>query len=251
MSWILTRGLTTWRGEINTTFSSRDKTSDGTIGDAAHAAGTSGHNNENSGHAEYNDHDGIDEVRAIDVDKDLRNPKFSMEQLIQWLVSLGRAGKYLPFRYFIFNGRIWRKSTGWKTEKYTGPNKHDHHAHFSGDYTEKADNWTGILGLAAYVKKVTTPAPPKPVKPVPPVLTKPPALKHYALGARTLRAGVSAGDDVAYVQKVCGGVKYFGAIDGGTGDKFTAGVKRYQGIVGLSKDGIIGPKTWAQIKKIK
>lgn len=156
-NWVLTKGLTTWRSEINSVFPTRDKESDGSIGDTAHAQGTSGHNDEDSGHAEFNDWDGLNEVRAIDVDKDLRNPKFTMEQLIQWLVTLGRAGTYLPFRYFIFNGRIWRKSTGWKTQTYTGPNKHDHHAHFSGDYTQKADNWTGLLGLAAYVKKVTTP----------------------------------------------------------------------------------------------
>lgn len=155
MAYRLTVGLTTWRAEINDAFPERDKTSDGWIGDAAHAVGTSGHNNENSGHAEFNDHDGIDEVRAIDVDKDLKNPRYTMEQLIQWLVALGRAGAYLPFRYFIFNKRIWRKSTGWKTQTYNGPNPHDHHAHFSGDFTAKADAWKGSLGLAAWVNKNT------------------------------------------------------------------------------------------------
>jgi hypothetical protein len=149
--------MTTWRNEVNVVFPTRDKASDGTIGDVAHAQGTSGHNNENSGHAEFNDRDGLDEVRAWDCDKDLRNPKFSMENLIQWLVKLGRSGVYLPFRYFIFNRRIWKKSTGWVTQVYTGPNPHDHHAHFSGDYTAKSDNWTGKLGLAAYVKKITNP----------------------------------------------------------------------------------------------
>lgn len=249
MSYVLTKGLTAWRSEINLGFPTRDKGSDGWIGDSAHASGTSGHNNEFSGHAEYNDHDSIDEVRAIDVDKDLRNPKFSMEQLIQWLVSLGRAGHYLPFRYFIFNRRIWRKSTGWKTEEYNGPNPHDKHAHFSGDYTQKADSYTSPLGLVAYVKKITNPT-----APVKPPVAKPPAkpvkLPHYALGARELKQGMSPGDDVSYIQRVCGGTRYFGTIDGVPGPKFTAGVKRYQGIVGLKKDGIVGPHTWAWIKKI-
>lgn len=153
--WVLTTGLKTWRGEINEAAPDRDKESDGSVGDYAHAQGTSGHNPEESGHAEYNDGDSKNEVRAIDVDKDLRLALFSMEMLIQWLVTLGRSGVWLPFRYFIFNGRIWRKSTGWVTEKYNGSNPHDHHAHFSGDYSQKADEWTGKLGLVAYVAKVT------------------------------------------------------------------------------------------------
>lgn len=162
MAWVLTRGLTTWRNEINSAFPGRDKESDGSVGDLGHQVGISGHNPDKTGRAEYKDGDSKDEVRAIDVDKDLRNPKFTMEQLIQWLVSLGRAGVYLPWRYFIYNGRIWRKATGWATQAYHGPNPHDHHAHFSGDFTEKADEWTGFLGLVAYVKKMTTkPAPVK------------------------------------------------------------------------------------------
>jgi hypothetical protein len=150
-SWVLTRGLTTWRAEINSTFPDREKYTDGSIGDSSHSGSTSGHNPDITGRAEYRDGDGKNEVRAIDVDKDLRST-VTMEQLIQFLVRLGRAGVYLPFRYFIYNGRIWRKATGWKTEVYTGANSHDQHAHFSGDYTQKADEWTGSLGLASLVE---------------------------------------------------------------------------------------------------
>lgn len=243
---VLTRGLTNWRGEINTVFPNRKKHSDGWIGDQRHQTGSSGHNPDITGKAEYRDGDSKNEVRAIDVDKDLMNPKFSMEQLIQWLVTLGRAGKYIPFRYFIYKGRIWRRSNGWKTETYTGSNKHNEHAHFSGDYTQKADEWAGSLGLAAYVKQVTTPKPP--AKPVPVVKGMP----QYALGARTpLKAGMSKGSDVQHIQRVAGGKKYFGTADGIPGPKFTSGVKRYQGIVGLPKTGVVDAKTWAQIKKIK
>lgn len=154
---VLTRGLTSWRSEINEVFPTRDKESDGWIGDQRHQAGSSGHNPDITGNAEYKDHDSKNEVRAIDVDKDLRNPKYSMEQLIQWLVTRARAGLYVPFRYFIFNGRIWSRSDGWKTRKYNGPNKHDKHAHFSGDYNQQADEWTGKLGLAVEVARVTKP----------------------------------------------------------------------------------------------
>lgn len=148
MAAVLTRGLTTWRGEINAVFPNRDKATDGWLGDSSHAGGTSGHNPDITGRAEYRDGDAKDEVRSIDVDKDLRSV-ITMEQLIQFLVRLGRAGVYLPFRYFIYDGRIWRKATGWKTEVYTGANDHSGHAHFSGDYTQKADEWTGTLGLAS------------------------------------------------------------------------------------------------------
>lgn len=150
MAWVLTRGLTTWRNEINTTFPNREKYTDGSVGDSSHSGSTSGHNPDRTGRAEYRDGDAKDEVRAIDVDKDLRST-VTMEQVIQYLVRMGRAGVYLPFRYFIYRGRIWRKATGWKTEVYTGANKHDQHAHFSGDYTQKADEWTGSLGLASLV----------------------------------------------------------------------------------------------------
>ncbi len=150
MAWVLTRGLRTWFDEIDRVFPNRDKATDGTKGDSSHSGSTSGHNPDITGKAEFRDGDSKDEVRAIDVDKDLRS-KITMEQLIQFLVLLGRAGVYLPFRYFIYNGRIWRKSTGWKTEVYTGANDHSGHAHFSGDYTQKADEWTGSLGIAQLV----------------------------------------------------------------------------------------------------
>jgi hypothetical protein len=151
MPWVLTRGLTTWRNEINTVFPNREKYTDGSVGDSSHSGSTSGHNPDITGKAEYRDRDSKDEVRAIDVDKDLRST-VTMEQVIQYLVRLGRAGVYLPFRYFIYRGRIWRKSTGWKTEVYTGANNHNEHAHFSGDYTQKADEWGYPLGLAALVE---------------------------------------------------------------------------------------------------
>lgn len=228
MSWVLTKGLTSWRSEINAVFPKRDKESDGSIGDTIHAQGVSGHNNENSGHAEFNDFDGLDEVRAIDVDKDLKNPKFSMEQLIQWLVTLGRAGTYLPFRYFIYNKRIWAKSTGWKTRTYTGPNPHDHHAHFSGDYTQKADNWTGKLGLLAYVLKVTGSS----------ASTKGPTkVTHQYFNA--------------HLPVIPYGHDDRDGIVGTDGKKDEAWyVKRFQSVHGLDADGIYGNQTRDKIKSL-
>jgi hypothetical protein len=151
MAWVLTRGLNTVRAEFNSVFPGRDKASDGSVGDLAHQTGSSGHNPDRTGKAEYRDGDAKDEVRAIDVDRDLV-PGSSidwMELVIQYLVKKARAGGYIPFRYMIYKGRIWSRTDGWKTRTYTGANKHDKHAHFSGDYTQTADEWTGSLGLAS------------------------------------------------------------------------------------------------------
>ena len=150
MDWVLTKGLNTVRAEFNSVFPGRDKTTDGSVGDLAHQSGSSGHNPDRTGKAEYKDGDSLDEVRAIDVDRDLVPGSATdwMELVVQYLVKKARAGGYIPFRYIIYKGRIWARSDGWKTRTYTGANKHDKHAHFSGDYTQTADNWTGSLGLS-------------------------------------------------------------------------------------------------------
>lgn len=147
-SWELTIGLTTVTAEFNTVFPNRDKTSDGSIGDQAHQGSKSGHNPDRTGNAEYKDGDAKNEVRAKDLDKDLRS-SVTMEQVVQYLVRRARAGIYVPFRYLIYNGRIWSRTDGWKTRTYTGSNKHTQHLHLSGDYTQTADNWRGTLGLAS------------------------------------------------------------------------------------------------------
>jgi hypothetical protein len=151
VAWVLTRGLTTVRNEFNAVFPGRDKASDGSVGDLAHQTSSSGHNPDRTGRAEYKDGDSLDEVRAIDVDRDLVRGSGTdwMELVVQYLVRKARAGGYIPFRYIIYKRRIWSRTDGWKTRTYTGANKHDKHAHFSGDYTQTADNWTGSLGLAS------------------------------------------------------------------------------------------------------
>lgn len=151
MAWVLTRGLTTVRSEFNAVFPGRDKASDGSVGDLAHQTSSSGHNPDRTGRAEYKDGDSLDEVRAIDVDRDLVPGSGTdwMELVVQYLVRKARAGEYIPFRYIIYKRRIWSRTDGWQTRTYTGANKHDKHAHFSGGYTQTADNWTGSLGLAS------------------------------------------------------------------------------------------------------
>lgn len=242
---VLTIGLQTVRSEFNAVFPKRDKASDGWIGDQAHQGGTSGHNPDRTGRAEYRDGDSLDEVRAIDVDKDLRDAsgrKVTMEQVVQYLIKRARSGVYVPFRYLIYNGRIWSRSDGWKTRTYTGANKHTEHLHASGDYTQTADGWKGTLGLKTLTTVVVVRPPSKPTP-------KPTGLKDYPNGSRVNSVDKnSEGQDVLALQAFIG--ERAGKADGKFGDKTRAGVRWYQDMRGLKVDGVAGPKTWAPIVKI-
>lgn len=200
---VLTLGLTTVRAEFNDVFPGRDKATDGWIAGGGHTVTGTGHVGDKTGAAEYKDGDAKDEVRAIDVDKDLvpSSGVDWMELVIQFLVKKGRAGAYLPFRYFIYKGRIWRKANGWATEVYTGENKHTEHAHFSGDYTQTADEWTGSLGLSAL------------------------------RGGDMLVKKGDSGQEVIFWQYVLGDLGYgalLGEIDGDYGPKMEAAVNAYR-----------------------
>jgi hypothetical protein len=143
MAWALTPMQVNHRNQLNSRFPSRSKTSDGSIGDYQHTQGTSGHNPDDTAenNAEWDgDADSTQDVRAIDVDKDLNDPHgATREMVIQHYVKKFREGRWAPFRYIIYKGRIWRKTNGWLTETYSGSNGHFEHAHFSGDYSEAAD----------------------------------------------------------------------------------------------------------------
>lgn len=136
------------------------------------------------------------------------------------------------------------------------------HLHFSFLRSKCGDFWsmwallTVLMGAPVAEWKASLPATaPKPptTKPTP----KPTAgLPRHELGSRVLRyrdergrplSTPMRGTDVLYVQTFCGGEAHFGKLDGIVGAKFEAGVKRYQRIVGLKEDGIVGPKTWAKM----
>lgn len=159
MAWVLTKGLSAFRDELNAVFPGRDKTTDGSIGDQSHAnSSSSGHNPDRTGNAEFKDGDSLDEVRAIDIDRDLVPGSSTdwMLVLIRWLIEGMRAGRWkvVPFRYIIYRPAgssvtyIWHVNTGWGSRVYTGSNIHDKHAHFSGGWSAAADSRTGLLGIA-------------------------------------------------------------------------------------------------------
>lgn len=113
------------REQIDDAFPDRDRTSDGWIGDAKHAARKSDHNPTVEGI-----------VRAIDIDADLRSHKSEAFDLADQLRLLARSDKRIS--YIIFNGKIasWRGNYKWRV--YKGINPHKTHIHCS--FTAKGDH---------------------------------------------------------------------------------------------------------------
>ena len=122
--WLCKAGETL-RGQINATYPDRDKTSDGWLGDARHAARKSDHNPDSS--AEY-------VVRAIDIDKDLVRSKLDYAADLADQLRLSKDGR---IAYIIFRGRIASSKKSWAWRSYDGINRHDHHIHIS--FTSKGD----------------------------------------------------------------------------------------------------------------
>jgi hypothetical protein len=145
MAWVLTKGLQNLRNQVNEAFPDRDKDSDGTIGDLAHMGRTSGHNADDTSGSKPEwdgDPDDTAEVRAWDMDVNLNAPPATAQQVVDHIRHL--PGVSAVLRYMIYNRRIYKASNGWYPEAYDGPSPHTEHIHFSGAYSQAADNNTSF-----------------------------------------------------------------------------------------------------------
>ena len=121
MGWRNCRASLTLIAEINARWPGRDRASDGTIGDAAHATRTTDHN-------PWVIVAGTGVVRARDIDRD----GVDMPSLMEHLRRLGAAGdpRLTGGGYLIYQSRITLPDfRGWA--KYLGSNPHDKHGHVS------------------------------------------------------------------------------------------------------------------------
>ena len=115
-------------------------------GDAAHAAGVSGHNEDDTSgvKAELQDADTVPEHRAVDVMLGKAFSKAQADALVARLLAdpAARARLY----YIIWNGYIWSRSTGWTKRKYNGSDQHTNHVHLSGWAAddENAAGWPAV-----------------------------------------------------------------------------------------------------------
>jgi len=125
----LSKAASQLREQFDDSYPSRDRTSDGWIGDTRHAARPSDHNPDVDGW-----------VRAIDVDRDLsgRSKPDLMPDLADQIRLLCKSKKERRITYIIFDGRIASSKKGWAWRTYEGTNKHNHHAHIS--FSKEADD---------------------------------------------------------------------------------------------------------------
>lgn len=135
MAWHLAKSLEVFRNQVNARWPNRDKSSDGTIGDAAHSARTSDHNPDENG-----------AVKAIDITHD---PEHGLNAGV--LAEALKNSKDPRISYIIWNRRISNPAIdngAWRN--YTGSNPHDKHMHLSVKKLncEQTSAWIAVSSVA-------------------------------------------------------------------------------------------------------
>lgn len=210
------------------------------IGDAAHQAEVSDHNEDDTPgvRTDQTDADNVPEHRAIDAMLTGAFTAAEAENLVQRMLADDATKARLY--YIIYNRRIWSSSSGWVQNYYGGSNPHTDHVHFDGlaSNDEDGSHWPVVFN--------------QPANPMPPANPLPPS--SY------LRIG-SGGTNVTRVQQFLRSV--FPAyrwsvnvrrgvligVDGVFGPQTDAWVKEFQRRTNLEQDGVVGPLTFAMMRK--
>ena len=218
MTYRLAASLAVLRDEVNRRWPDRDKSSDGWIGDAAHATRDSDHN------PWVIDSNGVGVVRALDIDAGEGDNHEVGLWIAAHVCALAAAG-FAPLQhggYVISAGRIASPTSGWRWRAYTGPNGHYGHTHISVSTKQteydSASSWR-VADTSSPVRVLRLATPPM------------------------------EGDDVRQVQRVLAAWYRLPAtfVDGVFGDETVKFVKRAQISTppqpALEADGIVGPLT--------
>lgn len=122
--WRAAEALNKLREQVNVTYPGRDKSHDGTIGDAAHQSRASDHNPWIV--------DGVNGVvSAIDIGHDPANGCDANEIVAALLASRDPRIKYVIWNRRIANSAAIGSVPGWTWRAYTGANPHNKHFHLS------------------------------------------------------------------------------------------------------------------------
>jgi len=121
LSWYVSPSLERLKAALDKRWPKRDRTSDGSIGDASHQSRVSDHNPDADG-----------SVNARDVDKDG----------IHVPTVIAAAILHPSTTYVIYRRRIWSRTNGFRPVYYGGSNPHTGHLHVSIAHTKAAENST-------------------------------------------------------------------------------------------------------------
>lgn len=209
--WRVAKSLLKLRDQINEAYPNRNKKSDGTIGDAAHASRKSDHNP-----WIRNGRYGV--VSALDITNDPRNGVDSSE-----FADYLKEKNDPRVKYLVSDRRIWNPRISNKWRKYRGKNPHTQHFHLSvkpqSNFYDDDQPWD--------IPLEGTPRPDAPQEDDRPILKQ---------GAR--------GQWVRNLQKMLSA-----SIDGIFGPLTKRAVVRFQNRFKLVPDGIVGPYTWEALDK--
>jgi len=130
-------GLTVWPGMTI-----------GWIGDLGHQGEVSGHNPDDYPRvrAELVDADSDPEVRALDF---MIGTRFRVSDAVALVQALITGVDRFRLYYVIYNHKIYKRSTGFRADDYTGVDPHTNHVHVSGYSTddENGADWQSVLAL--------------------------------------------------------------------------------------------------------
>lgn len=146
--WRLAPSLVALWQQANAIAPNRSRRSDGSIGDRAHQARKSDHNPQESGKVDWVD--GIDITHDPDGGLDIH----------AWARQMA-ARREPRLDYVISNRWIWSRRTG-RWSRYTGPNPHTAHAHFSVHDGGRFDTSSWFDGVPIFSTPVDREPPPPP-----------------------------------------------------------------------------------------